>query len=437
MTAAEASPLADDGHQPAFFHPEEWPLLKAATDRLIPADELEPGALAAAVPEFIDRQLESPCGHGLLWYMQGPFDPGAPELFGHQSSMTPHNIYGVGLKALDASCRNTHGKVFAERPVETRDQILLDPGVGGCGFHWSGLIWWPLSADLQIHSHTIERYGRNKIPESITIQDFPVTSEEIEPFLDQFEKVCGVSGQAGNLKGQRVEGGHPFEASRENDHPLPPLKSVYGDMIFQKAAQETGLHPFHIPAANASAPYTPPYGVRLGPCNFCGYCKDFGCYMYSKASPQTTILPVLRDQPRFELRTQFQIIKVNLDSTGKQAIGVTYIDAHGRQIEQPAELVILSAFQMHSVRLPLLSGIGDAYAPARGMGQGGRNCACQTTAGSVKLVALVVCPHAFDPGCRSPRNHGSRAWPVSGGRSGPLRRLPHIARPGRTGAGVA
>ena len=126
MTAAEASPLADDGYQPAFFHSEEWPLLKAATDRLIPADELEPGALAAAVPEFIDRQLESPCGYGLLWYMQGTFDPGAPELFGHQSSMTPRDIYRVGLKALDASCRNTHGKVFAELPVETRDQTLLE-----------------------------------------------------------------------------------------------------------------------------------------------------------------------------------------------------------------------------------------------------------------------------------------------------------------------
>ena len=84
MKTAKASPPTDDSYQPAFFHPEEWQLLKAATDRLIPADELGPGALAAAVPEFIDRQMESPYGHGQLWYMQGPFDPDAPELFGHQ-----------------------------------------------------------------------------------------------------------------------------------------------------------------------------------------------------------------------------------------------------------------------------------------------------------------------------------------------------------------
>ncbi|MHC1479377.1 GMC family oxidoreductase [Frateuria aurantia] len=274
-------------------------------------------------------------------------------------------------------------------PYRQWGSFLLGTGVGGCGFHWNGLTWRPLSADLQIRSHTIERYGRNKIPDTMSIQDFPVTSEELEPYLDRFEKVCGVSGQAGNLNGQRIEGGNPFEEVRKNNYPLPPLKSVYGDMVFQRAAREAGFHPFHIPAANASAPYTNPYGVRLGPCNFCGYCEDYGCFMYSKASPQTTILPVLRTDPRFELRTQTQVIKVNLDSTGKRATGVTYVDALGRQVEQPADLVILSAFQMHNVRLLLLSGIGEAYDPVTGKGQVGRNYAYQTTAGSVKLF--------FDP----------------------------------------
>ena len=45
--------------------------------------------------------------------------------------------------------------------------------------------------------------------------------------------------------------------------------------------------------------------------------------MYSKASPQTTILPVLLKKPNFELRTHSHVIKVNLDSTGKKAVGVT------------------------------------------------------------------------------------------------------------------
>ncbi len=48
------------------------------------------------------------------------------------------------------------------------------------------------------------------------------------------------------------------------------------------------------------------------------------------------------------------MIRVNTDSSGKKATGVTYIDAQGNEVEQPADLVILSAFQLHNVRLLLL-----------------------------------------------------------------------------------
>ena len=40
----------------------------------------------------------------------------------------------------------------------------------------------------------------------------------------------------------------------------------------------------------------------------------------------------------------------------------------GQELEQPADLVILSAFQMHNVRLLLLSGIGAPYDPSSGPG---------------------------------------------------------------------
>ena len=39
------------------------------------------------------------------------------------------------------------------------------------------------------------------IPPEMTIQDYPVSFEELEPHFDHFEKVCGVSGIAGNLRG--------------------------------------------------------------------------------------------------------------------------------------------------------------------------------------------------------------------------------------------
>ena len=62
---------------------------------------------------------------------------------------------------------------------------------------------------------------------------------------------------------------------------------------------------------------------------------------------------------------------------GKTATGVRYIDADGREVEQPADIVVLSAFQMHNVRLLLLSGIGIPYDPVSGHGMVGKNYAYQ------------------------------------------------------------
>lgn len=74
------------------------------------------------------------------------------------------------------------------------------------------------------------------------------------------------------------------------------------------------------------------------------------------------------------------MLKVNLDSDGRQATGVTYVDAQGREIVQPAKLVIISAFQFHNVRLLLLSGIGKPYDPRTGEGVVGKNFAYQNMA---------------------------------------------------------
>ena len=81
--------------------------------------------------------------------------------------------------------------------------------------------------------------------------------------------------------------------------------------------------------------------------------------------------------PNFELRTQSHVTKINRDSTGKRATGVTYVDASGAEMFQPADLVILSSFQMNNVRTMLLSGIGEPYDPATGAGVIGKNFAYQ------------------------------------------------------------
>ena len=90
------------------------------------------------------------------------------------------------------------------------------------------------------------------------------------------------------------------------------------------------------------------------------------------------MLPALYKQKTFELRPLCNVIKVNTDSTGKQATGVTYIDARGREVEQPASIVVLATYCFNNTRLLLLSGIGKPYDPQTGRGVVGRNYSYQT-----------------------------------------------------------
>ena len=262
-------------------------------------------------------------------------------------------------------------------PYRQYGSFLFGNHVGGAGIHWNGQHYRPSPEDLELESHITQRYGKKFMPDDMQIQDYGVSYDELEPFFSQFEYVCGTSGRAGNLNGEIKDGGNPFEGTRSREYPNPPVADNYAAKLFADAARALGHKPFPQPSSNASQPYTNPYGARLGPCNLCGYCERFGCYMYSKASPQTTILPVLMRRPNFELRTQSHVTRVNLDSTGKRATGVTYIDAQGQQVEQPADLVIVAAFQMHNVRLMLMSGIGKPYDPQTGTGVIGKNYAYQ------------------------------------------------------------
>ena len=116
----------------------------------------------------------------------------------------------------------------------------------------------------------------------------------------------------------------------------------------------------------------------MGQCTYCGFCEWFGCANYSKASPQTTILPVLLRKSNFAFRDNSEVVRINVDRSGHRATGVTFVDTENQEWEQPADLVILSAYTMFNVQLLLLSGIGEAYDPAANKGVVGRNFTHQT-----------------------------------------------------------
>lgn len=123
--AAAAAPPTEKKYAPTYLNGAEWAFVSAAVAHIIPADELGPGAVEAGVPEFIDRQLETPYGHGKLWYMQGPFHPESVPELGYQLNMTPRDIYRHGIADCDAWCKkNQDGKTFAELPKAKQEEVL-------------------------------------------------------------------------------------------------------------------------------------------------------------------------------------------------------------------------------------------------------------------------------------------------------------------------
>jgi len=263
-------------------------------------------------------------------------------------------------------------------PIRTWGAFMPPNGVGGGGVHWNAETWRFLPSDFVLKTHLTERYGAAFLPPDMTIQDWGVTFDEIEPYYDRFEYLCGTSGQAGNLKGQIQDGGNPFEGPRSRPYPTPPQAQPFSHTLFAKAARELGYKPFPQPSGNLSQPYKNPLGVRLGPCTYCGFCEWFGCGNNSKASPQTTILPVLVRKSNFVARDNCEVTKINVDASGTRATGVTFVDASGEEWEQPADLVILSAYTVFNVQLLLLSGIGKPYDPIANQGVIGRNFTHQT-----------------------------------------------------------
>ncbi|HEX3483477.1 MAG TPA: hypothetical protein VHT51_00360, partial [Micropepsaceae bacterium] len=185
-------------------------------------------------------------------------------------------------------------------PIRRLGSFLPGNNVGGAGSHWNGATWRRLEADYMVRSHYTQKYGAKAIPENMTVQDFGVTYAEMEPYYDKFEKLCGISGQAGNLKGQKIAGGNIFEGPRANHYPNKPLARNVAASMFEDAAKKLGYHPFPQPSANASEAYTNPEGATMGQCVYCGFCERFGCESNAKASPNVNVLPVLLPDPRFE-----------------------------------------------------------------------------------------------------------------------------------------
>jgi len=218
--------------------------------------------------------------------------------------------------------------------------------VGGGTLSYGAMAWRYMERDFRMRS----TYGQVA---GSTLEDWPITYGDLEPYYEKAEWEIGVSGD---------DSGNPFRGPRSKALPMPPLEPNREFEILEPAARRLGLHPFHIPTLRNSVPY----GGR-GPCMRCRWCVGFACEVNAKCGTQNTVIPKALATGNCELRTESMARQVVTDAGGR-ATGVEYFDAHDRVRQQDADLVVVSSAAVESARLLLNSksplfpgGLGNRY----------------------------------------------------------------------------
>src|SRR5271157_1568352 len=218
--------------------------------------------------------------------------------------------------------------------------------VGGGTFSYGAQAWRYMEKDFRMRS----TYGA---VEGSTLEDWPISYADLEPYYEKAEWEIGVSGD---------DSKNPFHAPRKKLLPMPPHPPGREHEILRPAAERLGLHPFDIPMLRNTVPFN-----GRPACMRCRWCVGFACEVDAKNGTHNTVIPKALASGNCELRTEAVVKEILTDSRGR-VTGVAYFDANNRLHEQPADLVIVAASAIESARLLLNSksamfpnGLGNQY----------------------------------------------------------------------------
>jgi len=205
--------------------------------------------------------------------------------------------------------------------------------VGSGTVSYAALAWRYMQEDFKMKS----TYGH--VPNS-TMEDWPITYGDLEPFYEKAEWEIGVAGD---------DTQNPFAPPRKKPQPMPPFSHNKEARMLDEAARRMGLHPFPIPVLRNSVPYGGrPACIRMRNCN------GYPCPVNAKGGTQNTVIPVALASGNCELRTHSIVSEVLVNDQGK-ITGVTYFDKDKRKKTQYADVVVLSASAIETARLLLNS----------------------------------------------------------------------------------
>ena len=218
-------------------------------------------------------------------------------------------------------------------------------GVGGSMLHWGAFCPRPDPRDLRLHT------------DQGTGVDWPLTFDELRPWLEQAEVTVGVSGPAH----------YPWDPDRH--YAMPPVARNAPAQIMARACDAMGLRATDAPAAVLTRSRAEP-GPRLA-CINCGHCHQ-GCRNGAKGSMDVTYLP-MAVRAGAEIRPGAMVHGFERDGAGP--ITAVLYRRQNQEHRQRTRAVFLCAGGVETPRLLLHTGLGNSS------GQVGRNymahVACQ------------------------------------------------------------
>lgn len=221
-------------------------------------------------------------------------------------------------------------------------------GVGGTALHFEGFMIRPRGEDLKVR--TLFGYGR----------DWPISYEELEPWLLRAEQETGVSGNDDN----------PYASSRSGPFPMPAHSFSYFDReMFLPALSKLHITGHSCPRAVNSELYR-----GRSACMACRACKF--CPSGARYSPDRVHVRMLDTAPNVEILEQVTLRRLETDPLGRRIVA-----AHAMRIPEKApvtvtaERFILALGGVETPRVLMLSAAGGAHANGLGNmgGQLGRN----------------------------------------------------------------
>jgi choline dehydrogenase-like flavoprotein len=244
------------------------------------------------------------------------------------------------VKVLGEDLLTNHPKLqptsFRKTPDEkAKPQRALVYGrlVGGTSVHFTANFWRFHEIDFVEHSKV------GAIP-GTGFADWPITYADLEPYYTKVEWEIGVSGLAG---------ASPFDPPRSKPYPMPPLPVKSSGVLFERAAQKLGWHPFPAPMAILSQPH-----AGRSACINCGFCLAFGCEVGAKSSSLVAAIRVAERTGRCEIRPNSYVHRIEMDNAGR-ATGAVYFDEKRNVQLQKAKAVVVCANGAETPRLLLLS----------------------------------------------------------------------------------